>query len=309
MGNKESAHSRAVVLIAVAVAALVIGTAPAWSAPCAAGPYPACGGDCANSAEACIPDPGGAAGCVCKPAEPPCSECGPGPHFVHAPGCGPFPPPGSDLIADNGALVGMDTNLDCVRDVTMVLNPCLPPESLLRVDLQQGPIDDSNQYPGTRPIDGHLDVIDTEIISMCLTGGPRLVAGTGGPWTFPLAPSRGAVAEDLINPSLADSFFDVFFEVQNIPGGPAYNITPVRVLAKVNCLPPEADYIHPLDLCLPLFTQGTCVGGPNAGNPCVYNFNCPGAVCGGQIHLANLVEAKHSVNGPVPVKLQSFALE
>ena len=47
-----------------------------------------------------------------------CSECGPGAHWID--GCAA----GSDEIATQQAVVGIDLDLDCVEDTSFVLNPC-----------------------------------------------------------------------------------------------------------------------------------------------------------------------------------------
>lgn len=165
-----------------------------------------------------------------------------------------------------GALVGIDTNLDCVADTSMVL---------------QGPVvvgrtpsmDDSAQFPGTRPMDTHKDVIDTEMISLNLAGpgGVRLIAGAGNAHV-PIRPTRGAILEDTANPSLADSFFDVFFELELGGGQLVYNQTALEVKANdLTCLPPVSSYIHPIG-CHPLYTS------PLAGQGS---------------HVANLVTARH----------------
>src|SRR3990170_7935425 len=101
----------------------------------------------------------GFVGCVIGtplPAEG-CDTCGPGPHWIHATPC----PPGVDLIPGSQALVGLDLNLDCVVDTTLRLQG---PVNISRTI----PLDDSGNFPGTRPVDGHLDVIDTEILEMSL---------------------------------------------------------------------------------------------------------------------------------------------
>ncbi len=233
----------------------------------------------------------------------PCSQCGPGPHFIDF--CGPFPPVGTDLVANNGAVVGIDLDLDCVQDVSAVLRPCPEPNQLLHVDKTLGPIDDSLNFPGTSPVDGHptgpgLDVIDTEVVSMCLTNGAvTMAAGVGGPSAFPLQSSLGTVAEDLTtpDPSWASSIFDMFFEVSGLPGGPLYNQSALQVESRIDCLPPAANYLHPVGICVPLTTSGICQGGVNAGAPCIYDVNCsPGGSCAGTTLVANLVSANHSVN-------------
>ncbi len=100
-------------------------------------------------------------------------------------------------------------------------------------------LDDSIFFPGLRPVDGHLDVIDTEIVSMQLTG-----TGAATGWTLRagvfqgVAPSLGAVAEQAGDNTLADSFFNVFFEIDGTPFGTLNNINPLRVEAEVDRLPP-----------------------------------------------------------------------
>ena len=101
-------------------------------------------------------------------------------------------------------------------------------------------LDDSLTFPGLEPLDGHMDVIDTEIISMNLTGtgaatGWTLRAGT----TVGLAQQTlGAVAEQPGDNTLADSFFDVFFEIDGTPFGTLHNNTALLVEAVVDRLPP-----------------------------------------------------------------------
>jgi len=142
---------------------------------------------------------------------------------------------------------------------------------------------------------------------MCLTDGAiTMAAGTAGPSALPLQPSLGTVAEDLTtpNPALANSEFDVFFEVSGVPGGPLYNQVPLQVSSYIDCLPPAANYRHPVGICVALTTSGVCVGGVNGGSPCVSNLDCPAGSCDGTTVLANLVSANHSVNQHVrPVAL------
>ena len=272
--------------------------------PCDQAPFPECLGECPPGT-ACTPDPTGGA-CICSTVGEPCVQCGPGPHFIDA--CGPFPPVGSDLVSDNSAIVGIDLDFDCVQDVSLVLGPCPLPQELLHIAKTLGPLDDSANYPGVSPVDGHptgpgLDVIDTEIVEMCLTNGAfTLIAGAGAPSTLPLLSSVGTVVEDWTTPdaTIGDSFFEVFFEVRGIPGGPVYNQSPILVESRIDCLPPKASYNHPPGLCLPLTTEGTCIGGIHDGNPCIGDVDCPpDGVCVGQLVLANLVGANHSVNQPV----------
>jgi hypothetical protein len=211
----------------------------------------------------------------------PCSQCGPGDHWVDQ--CAS----GQDVIADQGAAVGMDLDRDpfCLADVNLALGPCSAPEDLLIIR-RSGPLDDSQNFPGLRPLDGHLDVIDTEIISMCLTGsGVTLRAGAGlGPGS--LRASLGAISEQPGDPEWADSFFDVFVEVNLGDTVLLYNQTPLRLDADINCVPPKVSYIHPVT-CLPLYTS---------------------PLYGQGTHVANLVTAEHHVfpDTAVAIELSSF---
>ena len=210
-------------------------------------------------------------------AQEPCEACGPGEHWVD--NC----PGGVDVIEDQGAVIGLDLDLDCAEDASMTLFPC--PDSTPLTITRSGPLDDSMNFPGLRPVDGHLDCIDTEIIQMCLTGGGfKLIAGAGLGQGGVLAPSKGAIAELAVSPPdfPAESFFDVFFEVE-IPGGVfLYNQTPLKIETVIFCVPPDdATYLHPTD-CIPLYTSPL----PGLGE-----------------HMANLTRAEHSVNpGPAPVE-------
>jgi hypothetical protein len=181
----------------------------------------------------------------------------------------------------------MDLDRDplCLVDVNLVLGPCSAPDDLLSIQ-RSGPLDDSNNYPGLRAINGHLDVIDTEIISMCLTGsGVTLRAGAGQGQGGILGPSLGAIAEQPGDPEWADSFFDVFFEVNLGDTMLLYNQNPLRLEADINCVPPKVSYIKVG--CLPLYTS---------------------PLYGQGTHVANLVTAAHHVfpDTAVAIELSSF---
>jgi hypothetical protein len=205
----------------------------------------------------------------------PCSQCGPGAHWVDD--CAA----GQDQIANHGAVVGIDLDLDpnCTEDVSLVLTPC---GANLLIIGRSGPRDDSVNFPGLRPVDGHLDVIDTEIVQLCLTGGGvTLIAGAGLGQGGVLSPSLGAIAELGADNTKAESFFDVFFEVDLGGGLFAYNQSPMRIAvgpSGITCVPPQASYIHPTG-CLPL-----------------YDSSIPGQ---GML-MANLVTAQHNVY-PLPI--------
>jgi hypothetical protein len=189
-----------------------------------------------------------------------CCQCPPGPHWVD--NCGP----GEDRLK-SGALVGIDKNLDCVTDTALVM---AGPVNVVK----SPPLDDSLQYPGTRAVDGHLDVIDTEIVSMTLTGaGATLIAGVGRGQAAALEASYGVIAEQLANNSVADSYFDVFFEIDLYGNGTGfvYNHKPHRMSAAITCVPPKQPYQTPN--CLPLYSRPR--GDPNA------------------VHIANLVNSTH----------------
>ena len=203
---------------------------------------------------------------ACEPQKP-CTECGPGPHWV------------DDCFGGNdnlpsGALVGIDLNGDCVADTSVVLGG---PVIVHRSD----PRDDSAQFPGLRTMDTHMDVMDTEMLSLNLTGGGMsLVAGVGYGHT-PLRHTRGAIAEQLVDPTMADSFFDVFFEMDLGGGQLVYNHQPLRVESELTCLPPNANYIHPTG-CLPLFSApdgGEFVANLVSANHFTYPGCCFGTTC------------------------------
>ena len=199
---------------------------------------------------------------------PPCSECGPGQHFIHIPADCPAGGFGQDTLP-SGAVLGIDTNDDCVADVNAVMGG---PVTIRKL----GPLDDSQQYPGLRNVDGHRDVIDTEIIAMHLTGGGVTLTAGGGLGAQALDPTRGAVAEQPGDPALADSFFDVFVELENA-GNFYYNATPIHVADVIDCLPPNKNYIH-ITGCTPLYdTPNPAVGTQPVANLVAANhFTYPG---------------------------------
>jgi hypothetical protein len=104
--------------------------------------------------------------------------------------------------------------------------------------------------------------IDTEIISMSLTsGGVTLTAGAGL-GTIPLRPSPGTIVEQVGDNTQADSFFDVFFEIELEGGVKLYNHlnAPLHVAATIGCAPPEAEFRKDPQP-VPLFTH------PELGDP------------------------------------------
>lgn len=115
-------------------------------------------------------------------------------------------------------------------------------ESIAEIDLQIGPeIAVTGPVVVERMAPDPSGVIETEMLQMELTGSSPL-----GPVSvrvgrqFGLPPSTGTITPRPSNPSRADSFFDVFFEV-SVEGGPTLrNQQPVRMQAeiKTNELPP-----------------------------------------------------------------------
>jgi hypothetical protein len=194
---------------------------------------------------------------ICKEK---CCQCPPGPHWIDS--C----VAGVDRLK-SGANLGIDVTLDCLVDTTLIMAGPAYVEKI-------GPLDDSVHYAGTRPIDGHLDVIDTEIFLMRLSGvGPTpsnnvLFAG----FKHGLEPSYGYIAEDPVDPFVGQSLFDVFFRAE-LPGGMVvYNHKPHRMTDDITCVPPKGPYESD-PACLPLYDRP---------------FGDPAAV-----HVANLVTAIH----------------
>ena len=173
---------------------------------------------------------------ICKEQ---CCQCGGGPHWIDD--CAP----GTDRMK-SGALVGIDLDGDCVAESSVVMGGPVYVE-------KSGPLDDSVHFPGTRAIDGHDDVIDTEITNMRLSSRDGIVLTAGA--KYGLHPTYGVIAEQAEDPNKewADSFFDVFFAVDLDGDGAddAFNQRPLRLEAKINCVPPKARYFHPT-LCPPL---------------------------------------------------------
>jgi len=118
-------------------------------------------------------------------------------------------------------------------------------------------------------MDGHFDVMDTEIIHMRMTGGGgdclvRLTAGAGKGQKLALRPSLGAIVEQPGDKAQADSFFEVFFEIELGDGTFLYNHDPLPGHAVIDRVPPDLGtrYVHGLipDVCLKLYNnQGVFV--------------------------------------------------
>jgi hypothetical protein len=177
-----------------------------------------------------------------------------------------------DDIMESGALVGVNFTLS---------NCNLPPE--LGIGLT-GPVTvhrmgahDIAVADGTCPalVDGHFDVIPTEIISMNLTStdGFTLIVGPSG--APELQYSFGYVVEKPSDNTLGCSFFDVWFKIITPEGMSLYNQTPLRLEATIDRVPPSATFHNAMGLCLGLYTSPM----PGEG-----------------VLVANLVQAEHTVN-------------
>lgn len=190
------------------------------------------------------------------------TSCGPGNHWID--GCGG----GTDGLS-TGALVGIDLTLDGIVDQDLTLTG---PTTVER----GSPLDDSVTFPGTRPVDGHLDVIETEMLSMNLVGsGVTLKAGEGQGFGGSLGPSNGLIFEQSSDNTMCESFFDIFFEVDLGGGNRAYNHQALRLQTAIDRVPPADSYTRTSATPLPLFDRP--VGQPNP------------------VQVANLITASHVV--------------
>lgn len=122
------------------------------------------------------------------------------------------------------------------------------PTTIVRQDAS----DVSLNFPGFNgsSLDGHLDVIDTEIVSLSLSGaGYVLTAGQGvTPGGVTLAPSLGVIVEDPLDDTMALSHFELFFEIDAtslIPGLYLYNQVPHVMEAMIDGVPPNATHVPP----------------------------------------------------------------
>jgi hypothetical protein len=128
-------------------------------------------------------------------------------------------------------------------------------------------------------VDGHLDVIDTEIVSLSLTGGPFvLTAGTGlTPGGVILLPSLGVIVEDPSDSSLALSHFELFFEIDLTalaPGLYLYNHDPHIMEAVIDGVPPAGSHVPPAPG--PTLLYDAPVGGNQIGSILDSSHTTPG---------------------------------
>lgn len=189
-------------------------------------------------------------------------KCGPGPHWIDK--CS-----GGVDTMQTGALAAISLNpSSCDASVNLIL---------------QGPVTVRRQAStdivvtdgcGSATVDGHNDVILTEIESMNLTcGSYTLIAGHSA--APELTASLGKIVELPGNGDLACSFFDVYFKLIT-PSGTFYNHDALRIQATIDRVPPIAIYEH-LMVCIGLYDSPT--GGTKRANLVSARHNTtPGAL-------------------------------
>ena len=202
-----------------------------------------------------------------------CSKCGPGEHWIDTCNLG------QDVVGDHYVIAGIDLipGGDCPATISATLVPCPAPDNFLVVN-RSGPLNASVNFPTVTGPPGHgdPDVIDTEIVSMCLTNGEviyRAGEGTGqGPQGANLLASCGAIAEANGDVLTGVSFFDVFFEIEIVDSGTfLYNHTALRVSTNIICVPPRSTYDAFIPGgCLALFNdpdpgEGTWIADASSG--------------------------------------------
>lgn len=98
---------------------------------------------------------------------------------------------------------------------------------------------------------GHVPI---ELVSLSLTGagGVTLKAGSA----FGLTPSFGGLTQQGPGSPLADSFFDIFFELDGLPGGPLHNTTAAHLLGTGLLTWPDGTVLGLTNGPLPLFNPG-----------------------------------------------------
>ncbi|KKK77320.1 hypothetical protein LCGC14_2854810, partial [marine sediment metagenome] len=94
-------------------------------------------------------------------------------------------------------------------------------------------------------------------------------------------PSLGAIVEQVGDDTLADSFFDVFFEILGGPG-PMYNHDALTIEAVIDRVPPfNTTYLHPIAICIDLFDDP--IAGSDTGINLVEAEHNTGPTSGGGI--------------------------
>ena len=193
---------------------------------------------------------------LCPLPPGPCSACGPGEHWVDT--C-----LGAVDTTPAVAMIGIDQDLDCIADLTFDVFGDM-------VVARSEPLDDSLQFPGLRSVDGHFDVIDTELVALDLTNGSSTIR-VGPPASQP--PCPGALAEIPDDPDWwVESFFDVYCQIDLPDGSTGYNLDPVPLQAIIDCVPPDAMYSSHGE-CLPLYDSPVPGAGTHIGNLIMFELD------------------------------------
>jgi hypothetical protein len=170
---------------------------------------------------------------LAPPVTTTCGACGPGAHWIDCCAGGLDAPPAYSILYVD---TNLDGNLDGLPDVTIQLAGSAEVH-------RSNPADDSESFPGTAPLDAHLDVIDVEILGMELvasSGGMTLNAGGA------LTPSRGTIVELVAADAIGSSSIDLFFALDLGEGPVLYNQAPLSLDAQVRCTPPATSHYFPV---------------------------------------------------------------
>jgi len=205
------------------------------------------------------------------------AQCGPGPHWID--NC----MAGVDVMENTYADVGINldtTDCDLPADMEVSL---IGPTTVNRSNPKDILVVIGNDTLAR--VDGHFDVIETEIISMDLVSendSIKMIAGSGLGQGGLLLPSIGYIIEDPSDDTKGLSIFFVYVEIEIITATGTfylYNHDSLLIASEIIEVPPlYSDYVHgvfsPTLLCLKLYTH------PFAGT-----------------WVANLIDATHT---PVP---------
>lgn len=181
-----------------------------------------------------------------------CEECGPGDHWIDT--CAPSTDRGPVI----NATVALDLGGNCLPDVTETIEG-------VHVSLRSGPLDDSVYFPGSAPIDGHLEVIDTEMVYLDLAGpGMTVRAGLNPGLAYPINPSFGTIVEQGADAALGDHMIELYLEATWTGWWALYNLEPLPLTAVVDCAAPRAVYTW--EGCIPIYTHPEPGVGTQMGN-------------------------------------------
>jgi len=180
--------------------------------------------------------------------------CGSEDHWIDTCSVAGGPGGDPDFYTDSffsSATFGIDTDLDNVSDMTFILSGDV---TVFRGDPYASDPNDPN----------HLNTIDTELVFMELTGaGVTLRAGDGVANLMSDGPlySSGQIIEKESDPAWADSFFDVFVEIDIAGIGTLHNQDAFRIESEIDKVPPLGiNYTHPLTQPIDLLdANGTLV--------------------------------------------------